>query len=175
MTQTFSIARRFNGPHDSGNGGYSAGLAARLLPEAEAVEVTLRAPIPLEQTLRAHPTADGLDIITDDAATRIQIMSLRAVHLETPDVKSPGFEAATVAAASFRNVEDHVLPHCFVCGPARAEGDGLRIFPDWLKDPAGIENPNGFRIVAAPWQPTPDLADASGRVAPEFLWAALDC
>ena len=175
MTQTFSIARRFNGPHDSGNGGYSAGLAARLLPEAEAVEVTLRAPIPLEQTLRAHPTADGLDIMTDDAATRIQIMSLRAVHLETPDVKSPGLEAATVAAASFRNVEDHVLPHCFVCGPARAEGDGLRIFPDWLKDPAGIENPNGFRIVAAPWQPTPDLADASGRVAPEFLWAALDC
>jgi len=175
MTQTFSIARRFNGPHDSGNGGYSAGLAARLLPEAEAVEVTLRAPIPLEQTLRAHPTADGLDIMTDDAATRIQIMSLRAVHLETPDVKSPGLEAATVAAASFRNVEDHVLPHCFVCGPARAEGDGLRIFPDWLKDPAGIENPNGFRIVAAPWQPTPDLADASGHVAPEFLWAALDC
>ncbi len=175
MTQTFSIARRFNGPHDSGNGGYSAGLAARLLPEAEAVEVTLRAPIPLEQTLRAHPTADGLDIMTDDAATRIQIMSLRAVHLETPDVKSPGLEAATVAAASFRNVEDHVLPHCFVCGPARAEGDGLRIFPDWLKDPAGIENPNRYRIVAAPWQPTPDLADASGRVAPEFLWAALDC
>lgn len=175
MTQTFSIARRFNGPHDSGNGGYSAGLAARLLTEAEAVEVTLRAPIPLEQTLRAHPTSDGLDIMTDDASTRIQIMSLRPVHLETPDVKSPGLQAATVAAASFRTVEDHVLPHCFVCGPARAEGDGLRIFPDWLKDPAGIENPNGFRIVAAPWQPTPDLADASGRVAPEFLWAALDC
>jgi hypothetical protein len=175
MTQTFRIARRFNGPHDSGNGGYSAGLAAQLLPDAEAVEVTLRAPIPLEQTLRAHPTADGLDIMTDDAATRIQIMSLRPVHLETPDVRSPGLEAATVAAAAFRTIDDHVLPHCFVCGPARAEGDGLRIFSDWLKDPAGIENPNTFPIVAAPWRPTPDLADASGRVAPEFLWAALDC
>lgn len=175
MTQTFRIARRFNGPHDSGNGGYSAGLAAHLLPDAEAVEVTLRAPIPLEQTLRAHPTADGLDIMTDDAATRIQIMSLRPVHLETPTVMSPGLDAATVAAATYRGVEDHVLPHCFVCGPARAEGDGLRIFADWLKDPAGIENPNAFPIVAAPWHPTPDLADASGLVLPEFLWAALDC
>ena len=175
MMQTFRIARRFNGPHDSGNGGYSAGLAARLLPEAEAVEVTLRAPIPLEQTLRAHATVDGLDIMTDDAATRILIMSLRPTHIETPDIKSPGLEAATVAAATFRNVDDHVLPHCFVCGPTRADGDGLRIFPDWLKDPAGIENPNGFRIVAAPWRPTLNLADASGLVAPEFLWAALDC
>ncbi len=175
MTQTFRIGRRFNGPHESGNGGYSAGLAARKLPDAEAVEVTLRAPIPLEQTLRAHPTSNGLDIMTDDAATRIQIMSLRTVHLEMPDITSPGLEAASVAAATFRTIEDHVLPHCFVCGPARTEGDGLRIFPDWLKDPAGTENPNAFPLVAAPWTPTPDLADASGLVAPEFLWAALDC
>ncbi len=175
MTQTFRIDHRFNGPHDSGNGGYSAGLAACLLPNAEAVEVTLRAAIPLEQTLRAHPTADGLDIMTDDAATRIQIMSVHPVHLDTPDVKSPGLEAATVAAANFRNVGDHPLPNCFVCGPARPAGDGLRIFPDWLQDPAGIENPNSFPVVAAPWHPTPDLTDASGLVAPEFLWAALDC
>ncbi len=172
---TLRIARRFNGPHDSGNGGYSAGLVATLLADAEAVEVTIRAPIPLEQTLRAHPAPGGLDIMTDDASTRIFIMSARAVHLETPDVKSPGLQAASVAAATYRNLQDHVLPHCFVCGPARAEGDGLRIFADWLKDPAGIENPNSFPIVAAPWQPSPDLADASGLVAPEFLWAALDC
>jgi hypothetical protein len=175
MTQTFHIARRFNGPHESGNGGYSAGLAARLLPDAQAVEVTLRAPVPLEQTLRAHATADGFDIMTDDASTRILIMSLRPTHLETPLIMSPGLEAATVAAATFRNAADHVLPHCFVCGPARKEGDGLRIFPDWLKDPAGIENPNSFPIVAAPWQPTPDLADDAGLVLPEYLWAALDC
>lgn len=179
MTQTLRIDRRFNGPHDSGNGGYSAGLAAQLLPNAEAVpegiEVTLRAPIPLEQTLRARTTDTGLDIMTDDAATRIQILSLRPVRLDLPDIHSPGLEAATVAAATFRNIDDHVLPHCFVCGPARAEGDGLRIFPDWLKDPAGIENPNPFPLVAAPWRPTPDLADASGLIAPEFLWAALDC
>jgi len=175
MIETLRIARRFNGPHESGNGGYSAGLAARLLPDAEAVEATIRAPIPLDQTLRVHTTNTGLDIMTDDAATRLLVMSLRSVHLETPAIKSPGLQAATVAAATYRNQDDHVLPHCFVCGPAREEGDGLRIFADWLKDPAGIENPNSFPIVAAPWQPWPDLADESGLVAPEFIWAALDC
>ena len=175
QTQTFRIARRFNGPHDSGNGGYSAGLAAQLLPNADAVEATLRAPIPLDTTLRAHMSETGLDIMTDDAATRILIMSLRSIWLETPDVKSPGLEAATVAAASFPGAEDHVLPHCFVCGPGRAEGDGLRIFPDWLKEPSGLDNPNTFPIVAAPWQPAPDLAHSSGRIAPEYIWAALDC
>lgn len=175
MTDTLRIARRFNGPHDSGNGGYSAGLVAGLFPGAQAVEVTLRAPIPLEQTLRAHATDAGLDIMTDDASTRILVMSARAVDLEIPQVKSPGLQAAAVAAATYRGEHDHVLPHCFVCGPARKEGDGLRIFTDWLKDPSGIENPNAFPIVAAPWRPSPDLADASGFVAPEFLWAALDC
>ena len=175
MTDTIRIQKRFNGPHDSGNGGYSAGLAAHLLPHADAIEATLRAPIPLDVTLRAHATDTGLDIMTDDAATRILIMSLRPTWLETPNVKSPGLEAAIVAAATFPNFEDHVLPHCFVCGPARAEGDGLRIFADWLKEPSGLDNPNAFPIVAAPWQPTPDLADDSGRIAPEFLWAALDC
>lgn len=175
MTDTLTIPRRFNGPHDSGNGGYSAGLAAQFLPNAEAVEATIRAPIPLDRTLRTHPTGDGIDIMTDDASTRILIMSLRSTHLETPIVQSPGLQAASVAAHAFRDPDDHVLPHCFVCGPNRAVGDGLRIFADWLKDPSGIENPNAFPIVAAPWRPSPDLTDPSGRIAPEFLWAALDC
>ena len=93
QTQTFRIARRFNGPHDSGNGGYSAGLAAQLLPNADAVEATLRAPIPLDTTLRAHMSETGLDIMTDDAATRILIMSLRSIWLETPDVKNRPYTA----------------------------------------------------------------------------------
>ena len=77
MTETIRIRKRFNGPNDSGNGGYSAGLAAQLLSQADAVEATLRAPIPLDVTLRAHTTDTGLDIMTDDAAFRILIMSLR--------------------------------------------------------------------------------------------------
>ena len=174
MKDSIRIARRFNGPHDSGNGGYAAGLAARRLPSAESVEVTLRAPIPLETDMYVHAQGDGVDII-DGANPPTLIMSARPTRLAAPEARSPGLEAARVAAQTYRGAEDHVLPHCFVCGPARGVGDGLRIFPDWLKDPAGVENPNLFPIVAAPWQPTPDLADASGFIAPEFMWAALDC
>ncbi len=174
MTATLRIARRFNGPHDSGNGGYTAGLVAQHFSTAEAVEVTLRAPIPLEKDLRIQPKDDGVEVLSAGDPP-VLIMTARPTRLATPDATSPGLAAARVASQTYRGAEDHVLPHCFVCGPARAEGDGLRIFPDWLKDPAGVENPNLFPIVAAPWQPTPDLGDASGLVAPEFIWAALDC
>lgn len=171
MTHTLSIAARFNGPVASGNGGYSAGLAARLaFGETQAVEATLRAPIPLDAALRLHETPAGIDVLTDDAATRILVMSLRPVELARPAILAPTLAAASAASSSFRGAEDHVLPTCFVCGPARA--DGLRIFADVL-DPGG--NPNAFSVVAAPWTPQADLADASGRVAMEFIWAALDC
>jgi hypothetical protein len=33
----------------------------------------------------------------------------------------------------------------------------------------------GSDAVAALWTPGPELCDAAGRVAPEFLWAVLDC
>ena len=170
MTRTLRIGSRFNGPVASGNGGYSAGLAARLV-NSPAAEATLRAPIPLDVTLRAHAMGDGLDITTDDAATRILVMSLKPVSLEAPAIRSPGLEAATRAASTYRGADEHVLPTCFVCGPARMPGDGLRIFTDWVQD----QNPNPFPIVAALWIPTPDLIGASDRIAPEFLWAALDC
>ncbi len=169
---TLRIARRFTGPVSSGNGGYSAGLVARLFPPDAAVEVTIRAPIPLETTLRAHETADGIDIMTDDAATRILILSARETDLAPPTIRALTLEAARRASAKTGDQDDHVLPNCFVCGPGRAHGDGLRIFSDWV-DPA--DNPNDFPIVAAPWTPDASLADADGRVAVEFIWAAIDC
>lgn len=171
---TFRIARRFNGPYDSGNGGYSAGLAARELGAGagKAVEATLRAPIPLEATLRAHPAGEGIDVMTDDAENRILVMSLRPTNLETPAIVAPALSAAKRAAQAFRSSDEHELPLCFVCGPDRAKGDGLRIFPELVE---ADDNPNPHPIVAAPWYPSSDLADENGLIAPEFLWAALDC
>ncbi|MBX5442621.1 MAG: hypothetical protein IRZ32_13980, partial [Solirubrobacteraceae bacterium] len=51
-------------------------------------------------------------------------------------------------------------------GPARAPGDGLRIFCGPTDD--------GSRF-AGPWTPAADLAGPDGAVAREFVWAALDC
>ena len=57
------------------------------------------------------------------------------------------------------------FPDCFVCGPERRRGDGLRIFPGMLET----------GIVAAPWLPGDDLDGGDGKVAAIFHWAALDC
>jgi hypothetical protein len=74
-------------------------------------------------------------------------------------------DPGSVASAAPR--ADHPFPRCFVCGPARAAGDGLRIAP------APVPGADG--VVAAPWTPPADLADRHGHVDPAILWAALDC
>jgi hypothetical protein len=142
------IARRFRGPDDSGNGGYTCGVVAAAVGGGE-VEVTLRSPPPLETPLAVG--RDGRvwagDLLV--AETRPSPVDLEpptpvtwddAVAAQSPDPGSP-------------------FPHCFVCGHAREPGDGLRVFAGPARD----------GLVAAPWVP-----DAS-TVGPEFVWAALDC
>ena len=75
-------------------------------------------------------------------------------------------EAAQAAAAGLADWSGgHPFPTCFVCGPERAEGDGMRIFPGALGDCR----------YAADWTPDESLADEAGTVRPECVWAALDC
>jgi hypothetical protein len=100
-----------------------------------------------------------------DGEREIAVARAAAVALDPP--------AAPPAAALEAACEEYlahrptmVFPECFVCGAARTAGDGLRVFAGAVPD-AGVN--------AARWRPTEDLADNDGRVAPEFLWAALDC
>ena len=82
-----------------------------------------------------------------------------SLHVPTP-------EEARAAAGRGAYYGDPLLPDCFVCGPARAPGDGLRIFP----------GPVSRRSVwAAPWTPDPSVGGPDGRVRDEVVWAALDC
>jgi hypothetical protein len=71
-----------------------------------------------------------------------------------------------MASRSYVGFTSHPFGSCFVCGVQRTRGDGLRIF-------AGRTNADGQ--VAAPWVPDATLCLADGKVAPEFMWAALDC
>ena len=73
---------------------------------------------------------------------------------------------ARTAAGRARYYSDPFFPACFVCGTGRQLGDGLRIFPGPVA---------GRPLWAAPWTPDPSVTDASGRVRPEVVWAALDC
>jgi len=158
------IARRFRGPPDSANGGYTAGLLAKNLQGA--VEVTLRRPPPLERELSVA-VSEGQARFSDGELL-IAEARLAAVELEAPP--APSFERAQALSKNYIGHVRHHFPSCFVCGPARASGDGLRIFP-------GAEQPGD--PVAAPWIPDAGVADADtdadGAVRQELLWAALDC
>ncbi|WP_339031586.1 hypothetical protein WI604_08565 [Bradyrhizobium symbiodeficiens] len=93
--------------------------------------------------------------------------------IDVPDVPKVSYEAAEEAVRRTPYDEQtHDLPACFVCGPARAHGDGLRIFAGPLQAGAVPGKPVVF---AAFWIPHGSLSGDDGYVAPEFVWAALDC
>jgi len=161
------IDKRYRGPPNSGNGGYVCGRLARHI--RGGAEVTLRAPPPLDRPLDVVATADGSCELRDGAAV---VASGRPVRIELADPETASFEAAR-AAELLTPVKphEHPLPGCFVCGPSRAPGDGLRIFAG----PLARRSRNASAVLAATWTPGPGLAVEDGLVAPEFLWAALDC
>jgi hypothetical protein len=152
MSEQIVIERRFRGPTESGNGGYTCGLVARFL-DAPA-EVTLRVPPPLDRPLRVERDGKAVRVFDDD--TLVAEARPAAVDVEPPD--PPSLEEASGAALP-EGDQESPFPECFVCGPHREAGDGLRIFAGPLHD----------RIVAAPWIP------AAPYTGPEFVWAALDC
>jgi len=162
------IDKRFCGPPSSANGGYACGIVAGAIDGA--AEVTLRAPPPLDQPLELTQGADGTAELREGTTV---VATARSVHVRATDIPAVTFDEAEEAArrSPHSDEQTHKLPTCFVCGPAREAGDGLRIFVGPLAGGSG--RPAG--ALAGPWVPFPDLADADGRVAAEFVWAALDC
>jgi hypothetical protein len=154
------IDARFRGPPDSGNGGYVCGRLAAFI-EGTA-EVTLRKPPPLGRPLAVARHSGGVSLLDGD--TVIAEAAPAIVELEVPDAVSP--DEASAAARAYVGFERHIFPHCFVCGPRRDEGDGLRIFPGWIDE---------RKVVAAPWTPDRSLAGVDGALRPEIVWASLDC
>jgi hypothetical protein len=147
------IERRFRGPTGSANGGYTCGLVAGFLDGP--AEVTLRLPPPLDRPLAVERDGDGPVRVLDDGAV---IAEARPTALELAPPPAPSFEDAAAAALPEGDLESP-FPECFVCGPHRATGDGLRIFAGPLHD----------SVVAASWVPVQPYTE------PEFVWAALDC
>lgn len=153
------VEGRFCGPPDSGNGGYCCGLLARFV--GEPAQVTLRAPPPLDRPL---DVVEGGTTRLLDGDTLVAEAQRAKLDLEVPAPVS--FEEAQASSERYIARHEHAFPTCFVCGPRRDPGDGLRIF-------AGRRSPG--EPVAAPWIPDPSVCDADGLVRPEILWAALDC
>ena len=160
MVATLRIDSRFRGPPTSGNGGYVAGLLAEALGGSDC-EVTLRRPPPLDSDLELR--SDGALRSLWDGDELIASAQPATIDIELP--AAPDLSAAKAASARFTGFTRHIFPGCFVCGPHREQGDGLRIF-------AGPLNPS---LVAAPWEPRADLCGKDGLLLSRFVWAALDC
>ena len=149
--EQITIRGRFNGPRGSANGGYTCGMVAELV--GGEAEVTLRSPPPLDRPLDVERDGERVRIL--DGERVVAEAAPTEVELELP--VPPSYEDAEAASTQYPGFEEHAFPTCFVCGPERMPGDGLRIF-------AG---PLGDGRVASPWVPT--------EVEPKIVWAALDC
>lgn len=155
------IEPRFNGPADSANGGYAAGLIAQQLdpPEGYVAQVTLRLPPPLGTALSHQGTGDRLRVYAGDRlVAEANAISFPAAFPAAGEIAAVSVAEAAAAARAYPGFTQHPFPNCYVCGPSRPEGDGLEIYPGPLADGR----------TAAPWRVP------AGRGAPT-LWAALDC
>jgi hypothetical protein len=115
--EAITIARRFCGPPNSGNGGYSAGSLAQLI--GGAVEVTLRHPPPLDQPLRIERGAsvqafDGEQLVLEGAAKQLEL------ELPSP----PPTWASKAMCFPLASPADQSAKRVMACGSSR--GDTLR-------------------------------------------------
>ena len=155
------IESMYCGPSTSGQGGYVCGLLGGYIQGP--AEVTLRIPPPLDRELKVEMISGDHVTLTDGGRL---VAEARGTAFELDVPAPPTHAEAVTASKDYLGFTVHPFPRCFVCGPERDHGDGLRIFPGRVTD---------GRMVAAPWSPYAALGDGKGLVRREFIWAALDC
>ncbi len=163
---TLVVPSRFNGPPQSGNGGWTCGALADALtaPPGQCVQVRLSAPPPLDVELAL--TAQDGDVVA--SAGEVVVARARVVPspFTGPAPEPVSWAAALAAEPGYRGRGDHPFPTCFTCGPERTSSDGLRLSPGPL--------PDRPELTACTWTPDPSVAQ-EGLVPPAVTWAALDC
>jgi hypothetical protein len=166
MMRTVTIDRRFCGPADIGNGGYvCCVLGQNLTGDAE---VTLWQPPPLERPMILDSVDGGrLRLLDGEKVIAEGAPACPDPDFDVPEPPTPEeAQAAGARSPCVTRPDEHPFPCCFVCGPNRRPGDGLRIFLGPMTD---------RDLCAHLWVPDPDLSAPDGAIRPEFVWAALDC
>jgi len=160
VSRSLSISSRFNGPLDSGNGGYCSGVVAGFVDGP--AEVSLRSPVPLETPLDVVTEEDGSVRVSDGDTLIAEAHPAAAL---APEVPAPvSLEAARAAMDGYRGLDTGPFRHCFVCG--RAREDAFGVFAGKVE---------GRDVVASTWTPPASAGDERGEVRPELVWAVLDC
>jgi hypothetical protein len=160
MGDTVAVPGRFNGPLESGNGGYSAGAIAAFV-EGDVAEVSLRSPVPLDSPLEISREGDALQVL-DGETLVAEARPVDDLGIEAPE--PVGLEAARTASERYRGLRGGPFSRCFVCGLDRE--DALGVFAGEVE---------GREMVASPWTPPAWAADENGEVRSEIVWGVLDC
>lgn len=154
-----TVDARFDGIPGFTLGGWLAGQVASVL--GDGAEVRLLRPFRSGSALTVERTGDGARALGEGEV--VAEGRLWSGTLEPP--RMPTLAEALRASEHYPDVREHPFPSCYCCGPARAEGAGLRIF-------AG---PVGEGVLAASWTPHPSHCDERGHAKAETLWSASDC
>lgn len=154
MTDFVSIPGRFRGPASSGQGGYSAGVAASFIDGP--AHVRLRRPPPLDRQLSVETGTDDVSILDGEDVVLIARSSTLDV-MQPPDQAelSAVFERGTQPAPDW-----HMAPTCFVCGTEVSLG----------MHPTRMDQ---FPLWATVWIPEQQIGAAN--LSSEIVWAVLDC
>ena len=160
-----TIPGQFNGPLHSGNGGYVAGLIAQEVSSHEPVTSTLRIPPPLDVSLTWERDDSEVRLLTAGGAV-VGTASPGAFTRDAPPSPTP--DEAAAGLSHYPGFAHHPFDHCFTCGTARDEGDGLRLFAG----PIDLAKPG---LNAAPWTPHEAFGGSDGALDLPVAWAALDC
>ncbi len=163
MQQSVFIASRFNGPPNCGNGGYVGGVIAQNLKGP--VEVSLKAPTPLERTLLLNTEGDTATLLDGDKVIGVGVALERDLDAKALPVNMMLADSPLDGP----EMEGKFQPfsNCFVCGAERSQGDGLCLESRCLEGHTGV--------VAAEWILDPSFAGEDGFIDPVYVWAALDC
>jgi hypothetical protein len=168
MDDTLIIDARFNGPRLSGNGGYVGGVMAGRFTKAfggdGTVEITLRAPIPIDRALQVVRDDNAL-LLRDGDTLICEARAGSVTHLKAPPAPTD-WNDVLGRAETGGSPEDSDFTWCVVCGRNRGVGDGLRVF--------GTSGPQAGYSLSC-YLPHANHADGEGRIRPEFVWGTLDC
>ena len=160
-TAAIVLERRFNGPLSTANGGYACGRVARFVDGP--AEVTLRRPVPLDAPLDVERHDDGL--VTVHHAGELVAEGAPALPVDLEPPRRPSVEEAFAAVRAGWANRHAAFANCYVCSATRADGLGVDFGP-LPSDPSMT----GAVLLAGDAVPQED-----GAVAPEIVWAALDC
>lgn len=157
------IEAQFNGPDNSGNGGYVCGLIADQLPGAPGPRTSsLRKPPPLDLPLTWEVGEGAVSLVEPPDSV---IGSAVPGEFAGAALPCPTPEQAQAGMDAYPGFHNHPFDRCFTCGTKRTPGDGLRLFT----------GPIGDSIVAAPWTAHENFGGTDGRINVPVMWAALDC